>query len=36
MRGAYMSIQTGITTCSEEMTLVANIELGNFGPCRRR
>ncbi len=36
MREAFMSIQIGITTYSEGMTLNANVELGDFGACRRR
>jgi len=36
MRRAFMSIQKGIATYSEDMTLDANVELGDFGACRRR
>ena len=36
MRRAFMSIQKGIATYSEDMTLNANVELGDFGACRRR
>ncbi len=36
MRTAYMTIQRGIATYSEDMTLNANVELGDLGACRRR
>ena len=36
MRKAYMSIPKEITTYSEAMTLNADVELGDFGACRRR
>ncbi len=37
MRRAFMSIQKGIAThYLEDMTLDANVELGDFGACRRR
>jgi hypothetical protein len=36
MRQAFMTIQKGIATYSEDMTLDANVELGDFGACRRR
>ena len=36
MRRAFMSIQKGIPTYLEDMTLNANVELGDFGACRRR
>jgi hypothetical protein len=36
MRRAFMSIQKGITTYFEDMTLNANVELGDIGACRRR
>ena len=36
MRTAFMSTQIGITTYSEDMTLNANVELGDFGARRRR
>jgi len=36
MRGAFMSIQTGLPTYLEDLTLDANIEPWNFGACRRR
>jgi hypothetical protein len=36
MRRAFVSIQEGIATYSEDMTLNENVELGDFGACRRR
>lgn len=36
MRKAYMSIQIGIATYAEDMTLDANVEPWDFGACRRR
>jgi hypothetical protein len=36
MRRAFMSMQKGTATYSEDMTLHANVELGDFGACRRR
>ncbi len=36
MRNAYMSTQMGIAAYSEDMTLNADVELGDFGACRRR
>jgi hypothetical protein len=36
MRRAFMSIPKGIATYSEDMTLHAKVELGDFGACRRR
>lgn len=36
MRKAFMTVQKGIATYSEDMTLNANVELGDFGACRRR
>jgi hypothetical protein len=37
MREAFMSIQKGLGTYSEGMTLAAqNVELGDLGACRRR
>ena len=36
MRGAFMSIQTGLSTYLKDMTLDANAELGDLGACRRR
>ena len=35
MRKAFMSTQKVLTICTEVMTLNANIELGDFGACRR-
>ena len=35
MRRAFMSNQSGIATYLEDMTLNANVELGDFGTCRR-
>ena len=35
MRQAFMSIQKGATYL-KDMTLDANVELGDFGACRRR
>ena len=35
MRRAFMSIQKGIATYSEDMTHHAMVELGDFGACRR-
>jgi hypothetical protein len=36
MRRAFMPTQTGIATYLEELTLDANVELGDLGACRRR
>jgi hypothetical protein len=36
MRRAFMSVQEAITTYIEDMKLCENIELGDFGACRRR
>lgn len=36
MRRAFMTIQKGIATYSEDMTLNADVKLGDFGACRRR
>jgi hypothetical protein len=36
MRQAFMFTKKGIATYLEDMTLGANIELGDFGACRRR
>jgi hypothetical protein len=36
MRRAFMSIQKGIASYVEDMTLNENVELGDFGACRRR
>ena len=36
MRGAFMSTREVITTYLKDMTLDANLELGDFGACRRR
>ena len=37
MRQAFMSIEMGFTTCSEDMARVAeNAQLGDPGACRRR
>jgi hypothetical protein len=37
MRRAFMSIKKGIATYYlEDMKLYANVELGDFGACRRR
>jgi hypothetical protein len=36
MRRAFMSIQKGISPYLEDLTLDANVELGDFGACRRR
>ncbi len=36
MRPAFMSTREVITTYLKDMTLHANLELGNFGACRRR
>jgi hypothetical protein len=35
MRQAFVSIQKGATYL-KDMTLDANVELGDFGACRRR
>jgi hypothetical protein len=36
MRRAFMSILQGTVTHTKDMTLDANLELGDFGACRRR
>jgi len=36
MRRAFISIQMAIATYSKDMTLAANVELGDLGACRRR
>ena len=36
MRGAFMSVQERIATYLEDMTLNENVELKDFGACRRR
>ncbi len=36
MRRAFITIQTGIATYLEGMTLHANAKLGDLGACRRR
>ncbi len=36
MRGAYISKQNRIASYLEDMTLNADLELGDFGTCRRR
>jgi hypothetical protein len=36
MRRAFMSIHKEIATYPKDMTLNANVELGDFGACRRR
>ena len=36
MRRAFMSIQKGSSTYLKDLTLDANLELGDFGACRRR
>ena len=36
MRGAFTSIQMGLATYSEDLTLNANAQLGDSGACRRR
>ena len=36
MRGAFMYAQTGLFTDLKDMTRDANVELGDFGACRRR
>jgi len=36
MRQAFMSIQKGLSTYLEDLTLDANVELGDLGACRRR
>ena len=36
MRKAFMSTQKRITARVEDMTLNANVELGDPGACRRR
>jgi CubicO group peptidase (beta-lactamase class C family) len=36
MRKAFMSTQKGIAAYPEDMTLSGNVELGDFGACRRR
>ena len=33
MRKAFMSIQKGVVTYLEGMTLDANVEFGDFGAC---
>ncbi len=36
MREAFMCTQKVIATYLEDMTFGANLELGDFGACRRR
>ena len=36
MRTGFMSTREVITTYLKDMTLYANLELGDFGACRRR
>jgi hypothetical protein len=36
MRQAFMCIEKGHSTYLEDMMLSENIELGDFGACRRR
>ena len=36
MRRAFMCIQMGTATYLKDMTLDANVELGDLGACRRR
>ena len=36
MRQAFMSVQEGVTTYLEDMTLYEYFELRDIGACRRR